>query len=85
MNIYWTLQVLDEPIEIGQGSPSSFVRWLYAKKLPHNGPADWMSEMLGNEGPGATTSYAFVSEGRHAWTLTWGEPQPGVHDIDTHR
>lgn len=81
MLLYWTLEISGEPREIGLGPPSKFIRWLYAKKLPHTGPEDWISDMLGNESPEGTTSYVFVSEGKPVWTLTWGNPQPGVHNI----
>jgi hypothetical protein len=81
MLLYWTLQITGEPREVGFGPPSKFIRWLYAKKLPHTGREDWISDMLGNESADGNTSYVFVSEGKTVWTLTWGNPQPGVHDM----
>jgi hypothetical protein len=74
MLVYWKLQMLNEPVETGSGPPSKFVRWLYAKQLPHDGPGDWLVDMLGNESPDGTTTYTSVSEGSTVWTLTWGDP-----------
>lgn len=80
MTIYWTLQIPGHPTEVGFGSPIEFIHWLNQKNLPHNAGPDWITDLLGHENPNGTTGFVQQYHGKPVWTLTWGQPQPGVHE-----
>jgi hypothetical protein len=78
--IYWTLQVPDQPTEVGFGDKNQFINWLAQRELGRTAPADWIVDVLADQMPDAVSRYTHCPGGVTLWSLTWGAPQAGAHD-----